>query len=215
MRGISVRSDDKKAIEKATALLKRKLRKGDIILTGPIPKNFIFKYFNFVSMISRKILRGITHSCIYLGEGDVFEINYKIMKSGGAIEKMTLKKLIKNKLEHFGGVIIYIVQPKQYTNKHRNLVKLEAVNNFLKKSKQRTFSYLESFKTGFKFLFDRKDFYKEDNLNYGGKWHCSNIVAFILKKSKVPIGKRAYHTFVPCTFVFSKHFRVKEKIILK
>ncbi len=214
MKSLIIKAD-KKSIKKAYDLLNKSLKKGDIILTGPIPNNFFFKYFNFISMISRKVLRGITHSCLYLGNGYVFDIDHKIIRNGDDMEKITLKKLIQNKINHFGGVIIYVVQPKLYTLKNRNLVVKETVNNFLKKSKFIAFSYFESLKAGFRFFFERHKFYKKENLNFQKKWNCSHIVAHILKKSGTPIGKRVSYTFVPCTFVFSRHFKVKQKVILK
>ena len=213
MKGIVIKKDNK-AVEKANLLLKKSLRKGDIILTGPIPKNFFFKYFNLICIVTRKVLRGITHSCLYLGGGYVFEIDHKIIRKGNDMEKITLKKLIKNKVENFGGVIIWVVQPKRYTLKHRNLVVKETINNFLNKSKYIAFSYFESIKVGMRFFFQRNKYVKEE-LKFREKWNCSHLVAYILKKSRVPIGKRTSYTFLPCTFVFSKHFKVKKKVILK
>src|SRR3989344_285745 len=200
MKSIFIKINSKRAIDKAVTSLKKSLKKGDIILTGPIAKNFFFKYFNIIARFSKIVLRGITHSCLYLGKGNDFE-------------RITLKQLITNKINNFGGLTIYAVQPRDYKNKHRNLVIKEITNNFLKKSKHLAFSYFEAAKTTFRYLFQKSKFYKNEDLSFQKKWNCSHIVAHILKKANAPIGKRTSYTFVPCTFVFSRYFKVKSKVI--
>ena len=215
MKSIFIKINSKRAIDKAVASLKKSLKKGDIILTGPIAKNFFFKYFNIIARFSKIVLRGITHSCLYLGKGYVFEIDYKFIRKGNDIERITLKQLITNKINSFGGLTIYAVQPRDYKNKHRNLVIKEITDNFLKKSRHLAFSYFEAAKTTFRYLFQKSKFYKNEDLSFQKKWNCSHIVAHILKKANAPIGKRTSYTFVPCTFVFSRYFKVKSKVILK
>lgn len=215
MKSIFIKVNSKRAIERAVISLKKSLRKGDIILTGPIAKNFFFKYFNVIARFSKIVLRGITHSCMYLGKGYVFDIDHKFIRKGNDIEKITLKKLITNKINNFGGLTIYAVQPRDYKNKNRNLVVKEITSNFLKKSRHLAFSYFEAGKAAFRYFFQRSKFYKNEDLSFQKNWNCSHIVAHILKRANTPIGKRTSYTFVPCTFVFSRYFKVKSKVILK
>lgn len=211
---VIVLKNNKKSIEKATRILTRSLKKGDIILSGPIPKNTWTRFFNIILMITRKVLRGITHACLYLGNNKVLDIDQKITEKGNDIFRISIKGFIKRKISQFGGVMIYVVQPKKYKNKYRKLVVAEAIKNFFKKSKNLKHSYFESLKVGLRFLFKNPRKYKE-NLVYRKHWTCGHFVAYIFKKSGVDIGRRASYMFLPTTFAFSKHFKVKRKIILK
>ena len=201
------------AIKKAVNLLKTKLKKGDIILTSPKFSNIRLKLMNLTSYIISKFSRGITHSCIYLGKNQVLDINFRF--KGRDIQILTLKQLLKRKIISFKELKVYVVQPKKYKNYHRDIVLQESKNTFLRKSKNIIFSTASIFNIMFILLFNKSLFYKKEKAGYKNKWHCSNLVAYILKKSGVPIWKSATSTFIPSTFIFSRYFKIKKKIILK
>ena len=214
MRRVTVKVGDKKAIEKTCRILRRHLKKGDIILTGPIPLNFKARFLNIVSMVSRRVLRGITHACIYLGEGYVLENDSKFIVSGPEIERIKLETFVKRKIGHFGGVNIYIVTSKYYNKYYRNRVIEESINGYLDNNDIIKHSYVKSLFVGIRYVFFKNKHYPED-LSFKDKVSCGEIVASVLKRSGVKIGKKATYNFVPTQFAFSKHFRVKGKVSLK
>ncbi len=77
-----------------------------------------------------------------------------------------------------------------------------------------THSAFESMKLFLRYVLFRNKKYKED-LNYRTTWTCSSMVAHVFKKTGVRIGKRASYMFVPSTFLFSRHFRVKSKVVIR
>jgi hypothetical protein len=216
MKLVVVKKDDKKAVDKAAKILAKKLHKGDIILTGPISENFFAKYLHVTLILSKRLLRGITHSCIYLGNNQVLDIEYKMIRSTNTTEKITLQKLIKLKTDEFGGVIVYVVSPTMYTAYQRKMVVEESKKSFLS-GRKISHTPMGSLILGWRYMFQRKGFYakhKED-LTFGTDWTCSHMVAHILKKKGVKIGNRASYTFVPPIFAASKHFRIKGKVMVK
>jgi hypothetical protein len=214
MRGITIRAGDEMAIDKAAHVLEQNLIKGDIILTGPIPLNIKTRFLNIVSIISRKVLRGITHACLYLGDGYVLDIDGKIIRPGYEIEKITLKQLVYNKVNNFGGVNMYIVAHKKYSSHRREKVIKESISGYLRNRHRIKLSYFKSMLTGLRYVFLRRRHYPED-LSYKKDISCAEMIARILKRSGIPIGKRASYTYVPPMFLFSRYFKTKEKIIVR
>jgi hypothetical protein len=146
----------------------------------------------------------------------IFDMDHKIIESGNDFFKINVKNFIKRKIRQFGGVAIYVTQPKIYKERNRRLVILEAVKNFINRSKHLKHSYLETIKVGLRFIFKRNKKYKEDlDVIEKRYWTCAHVIAYIFKKSEVDIGKRTSYTFVPCMFAFNKEFKIKQKIILK
>src|SRR3989344_4493192 len=211
---IKNKGNENAAIKKAAEILKETLKKGDVILTKPRLNNIKLKIRNFPSLIIGAFTRGVTHSCLYLGNGKVLEIGSKFYDK--SIKKISLERLLSRKYASFRGLTIYVVQPKYYKTKHRNLVFKIAVNNFLKKSKELTFSYLKIFKEVIKAAFhNSKISRRKEKLTFKKVWNCSDLVAYVLKKSGAKIGKRRTRFFAPSTFLFSKHFKTKKKVVLK
>ncbi len=188
-----------------------KLKKGDIMLIGPKLNSINLKIKNFTSYIISKLCRGITHSCIYMGKDNVFDMDFRLIGKG--IRKIKLSRLLKEKIAKFKEINVYIVEPKIYERHHRINVLREAINNFLRKKRDISFSYTGILKILFVImLFNKSYFYRKEKLQYKKEWYCSNLVAYILKKAKVPIGKRATSTFTPSTFAFSRYFKIKKRI---
>ena len=216
MKTIVIKNNDNEraAIRQTTEILEENLKKGDVILIKPRLRNIRLKIRNFPSFIIGAFTRGITHSCLYLGKGKVLEIGTKFYDKG--IKKISLEKLLRIKYASFRGLTIYIVKPKYYKTKHRNLVFKIAINNFLKKSKELTFSYIKIFKEVIKAAFhNSKISRRKEKLTFKKVWNCSDLVAYVLKKSGAKIGKRRTKFFAPSTFLFSKHFKTKKKVVLK
>ncbi|MEK6835601.1 MAG: hypothetical protein AABX55_01105 [Nanoarchaeota archaeon] len=206
-------ANEDKAIIKASKILKKTLKKGDIILTSPRLNNIKLKVMHLPSFIISKLSRGITHSCLYLGKGNILEIGHTLYDS--KIKKIKIEDLLKNKIGMFRGITVYVVQPKYYKPKHRNLVLKVAINNFLNKSKSLAFSYRNMFYLWMKLIFKKNKFSKKEKLHFKKNWNCSELTAYILKKAGIKIGTRKTIFFLPSTFIFSKHFKAKKKIILK
>jgi len=201
------------AIKHAVALLKKVLKKGDIIATKPRLKNIKVKLRHFPSLIISKLSRGVTHSCLYLGRGYVLEIGTSITDT--KIKKFKLERLLKSKIRMFKGVTVYVIQPKRYKNHHRHLVFKIAINNFLKKSRSIVFSYWSLFKLWVNLILKKYKFAKKENLRFKKDWNCSELVAYVLKKAGIKVGNRRTTFFLPATFVFSQYFKTKEKVVLK
>ncbi|HIH31936.1 TPA: hypothetical protein HA235_04465 [Candidatus Woesearchaeota archaeon] len=214
MRVIRLKSNDSYFIERAVNHLRKILKPGDIVLTGPIPNNILSKYLHITLIVSNKILRGITHSCIYLGDDKILDIDYKIMRPGNAVEALTLKEFISGKIDYFGGLSLYVVKPKQYSRLQRRMVIQESREKFISTKRKLTHTLRGSLVVGFRYIFFRKSLYKED-LTFQDDWTCGHMVAYILKRANVDIGKRATYTFVPPMFTHNKHFIVDSKIIMK
>ncbi len=206
--------DNAKDIKKTTRILIKSLKKGDIILTRPNKLDTIkLITINIWSFLISKVGRGVTHSCFYLGNGYVIESGRRITDK--KIQKISLEKLLRDRFSIFKGVTVYIVQPKIYNEKHRKIALEFAVNKFLKKTENIAFSYIEVIKVGLRYIFHKSEFYKDENLDKKKKWNCSTMIAHIIKKSGAHIGKRNANTFLPDSFLFSKHFKTKKKFILK
>lgn len=214
MRTLRLRAGDKDSVEKAVKSLKRILKPGDVILTSPIRKNIMSRYFHITLMLTKRVLKSVTHSCIYLGNDMLLDIDYKIVRPGGSVEELTLRDFISGKLHYFGGVSIYVVSPKQYSIVQRRIAVQESREKFIANRKKLSLSIWESFLVGFRYVFYRKSRYKED-LSFRNDWTCGHMVAYILKSAKVDIGKRASYTFVPPMFLYSKNFQTKSKIVMK
>ena len=195
-------------------MLLRSLKKGDIILTAPIPQTVTARFIDIVTLIVRKTFRGITHSCIYLGDGYILDIDFRPLATGSDVTKLPLRQFLKNKIEYFGGLTVYVVKPKHYSKYRREMVVAQSLSTFIGSGQNHTHSAIESMKLFFRHVFNRTKKYKE-NLSYTTLWTCSHMVAHIFKKSGAKIGRRASYTFTPATFAFSKYFTVKEKIVIK
>lgn len=208
-----IKVDEVGAVERAVQSLKNILKPGDIILSGPIPKNFLSKYFHIILIVSRRILKGVTHSCLYLGNDKILDIDYKILRAGKYVEEVTLTEFVKGKLDYFGGLMIYVVKPKHYSKIQRRMAIHESKIHFIRQNKQLSHTLWGSLVVGFRYVFQRHSRFKED-LSFRNDWTCGHMVAYIMKKSKVNIGKRASYTFVPPMFLFNKHFRTKSKIVM-
>jgi len=215
MKAIVIKNnnDEEQAIKKTVSILKKTLKTGDIILTKPRLHNIKLKIRNFPSLLIGSLTKGITHSCIYLGKGNVLEIGTKFYDK--KIKKISIEKLLRLKYASFKGLTIYVVQPKYYNEEHRKKVFKIAINNFLKKSKELTFSYFNILKIAIKIQLTKNRFIKKEKLNFKKVWNCADLVAYVLKKSGTKIGHRKTKFFAPSTFLFSKHFKTKKKIILK
>jgi len=211
MKSITLNGDDVKSIDMAAAELEKTLQRGDVILSGPIPKNFSTRFLNLIVHVSIKVLKRITHSCIYVGDGKVLDIDYKLLKQGTAVELISVHEFVRRKIENFGGVTIYVVAPKHYTDKQRERVVNESINHFFKRRARLTHSYFGSLHLGIRYIFFKNKKYRE-NLHFRNSWTCGEMVAYILKKGGVSIGNRASYTFVPPMFLFSKNFRAKSKV---
>jgi hypothetical protein len=213
IKSVYIKVADEHAIEKAVSSLNKVLTPGDIILSGPVSKNVLSRYFHVTLILARRILKGVTHSCLYLGDGKILDIDYKILRSGSHIEEVTLADFVRSKIDFFGGVMIYVVNPKHYSKIQRKMAIHESRIHFIKRSKQLSHTLWGSFVVGFRYVFFRKFKSKED-LSFRNDWTCGHMVAYIMKKSKVDIGKRASYTFVPPMFLFNKNFHTKSKIIM-
>ena len=209
-------SESDESVRDAAKHLKRVLRKGDIILSGAILNNFYAKFVNIVVQITIKLLRGLSHSCIYLGNDRILDIDHKIIRRGEDIETVSIEQFIRSKIDRFGGVTIYVVRPRNYNPRIRDSVIRLSIKNFLRKNKDLKHSYVESLKIAYLHFFERDKHHVENlDLDYKTNWTCSHMVAYILKKAGTNIGNKASYTFVPSTFLFSKHFAVKKKLVLK
>ncbi len=215
MKSIVIKKEgnENKYISRASKILKNTLKRGDIILTRPRLNNIKLKIRHFPSFIISKLSRGITHSCLYLGDGYVLEIGARFNDS--KIKKIKIEELLRSKIDLFKGVTVYVVQPKYYKTQDRNLVLKIAINNFLKKSKFIAFSYLNMAKVWGRLIFKKNKFSKKEILKFKSDWNCSELTAFILKKAGIKIGNRKTKFFLPSTFIFSRHFKSKRKIVLK
>ena len=210
---IERKEDNDSYIKRASQMLKSSLKKGDVNVTKPRLNNIKLKIMHFPSFIISKLSRGITHSCLYLGNGNVLEIGTTLTDS--KIKKLSLESLLKSKMRLFGGVTVYAIQPKYYKLKHRERAVKLAVNNFLKRSKEVVFSHFNMLKLGLGLILKRNKFSGKELLKFKRDWNCSELTAHILKKANIKIGKRRAKFFLPSTFVFSKHFKTKKKVILK
>src|SRR3989344_7509252 len=215
MKSILIRdfNSQDEAIRKAIQILKKNLNKGDIILTSPRFKNIKLKIMNLPSYIISTLSRGITHSCVYLGKNEVLDIDFRFR--GKDVQRLKLKELLKRKINRFKGIKVYVVQPKKYKSSHRAIVLKKAINEFLIKGKAKLYYYTELFKIFFKLKIMGHKFYRKQKPIYNYKWHCGNLVAYLLKIANVPIGKRAFSTYIPSTFIFSRHFKIKKKVVIK
>lgn len=214
MRTVKFRTEDKDSIDKVVASLRKTLRPGDIILSGPSSNTIFTRYIHLTLILTKRIMRGITHSCMYLGDDKILDIDYKIIRSGTHVEETTLKQFVEDKLGFFGGVMIYVVTPKHYSRIQRRLAVAESRERFLTENKRLTHTLWGSVVVGWRYVFFRRSKYVED-LTFRKDWTCGHMVAYILKKSNVDIGKRASYTFVPPMFAYSKYFRIEKKIVLK
>ena len=213
MRIKYIPKDKEKYLIRAKKTLLRSLEKGDIILTAPIPKTFVAGFSDLVVLITRKTFRGITHSCIYLGNGKILDIDFNPLERESNVKKLKLEKFLSNKIKYFGGVSIYVVKPRYYSKYKRELVVQESLKT-LSNNQNHRHSAIESLKLFFRHVFNRRGKYKE-NLNYTTNWTCSYLVAHMMKKSGTKIGRRASYMFTPATFAFSKYFHVKDKVVIK
>jgi len=214
MKRVHIRVETDESLNMAVTSLRQGLKPGDIILTGPIPKNFKSRFLNIIARITIHVLRGITHSCIYLGNDQIMDIDHKIIRSGNELECVSIEEFIKRKIEHFGGVMIYVARPKKYNSIHRQKVVKESLETFLKNNDKITHTYVGSLKLGMRYIFFRNRYYKED-MSFKNAWTCSEMVAYILKKAGIKIGKRATYMFAPPTFVSSPYFKVKKKLVME
>lgn len=214
MKIVQLKKDDPESIENAAKILRQSLIAGDVILSAPIPKNFFNKYVNIAIIIIRRYSRGITHSCLYLGNNQVLDIDYKIIRPGPAIEKIALETLLKNKIDFYGGVIVYVVKPKHYNKKNRMAAVKHSFDDFLKNQHKITHGLFGTVKLALRYRFRNNKKYPED-FRMVEDWTCTHMVAHILKRSGAKIGRRASYTFIPMTFLFSKNFKTKSKLILQ
>ncbi|MGV8150918.1 MAG: hypothetical protein ACP5NV_04270 [Candidatus Woesearchaeota archaeon] len=214
MKVLTINTEDTRAVDKVVESLKETLKPGDIILTGPIPKNILTKYFHVTLIIANKMLKGLTHSCLYLGNDKILDIDYKILRSGTHIEELSIKTFVQGKLDYFGGVKIYVVKPARYSNIQRRIAIAQSRKLFIANNDKLTHTLWGSLVVGFRYMFQRKSKFKED-MSFRKAWTCGHMVAYLMKKSKVNIGQRATYTFVPPIFVHSKHFRTQKIILLK
>ena len=210
---ITLKNNKLKSIKKAVLILKNSLKKGDIIITKPRLSNIKLKILHFPSFIISKLSRGITHSCLYLGDENILEIGHTILDPD--IQKISIEEFLKCKIRLFSGVTVYILHPKNYKIHQRNLVLKIAVDEFLKRSKSLVFSYLNMFHVAFNLLFKKKVYIKKEILLFKKDWNCSELISYTLKKAGIKIGKRRTSLFLPSTFIFSNHFKIKKKLILK
>ena len=215
MKSILIRdfNSQDEAVRKAIQILKKNLNKGDIILTSPRFKNIRLKIMNLPSYIISTLSRGITHSCIYLGKNEVLDVDFRLM--GKDVQKVNLEELLRKKISRFKGIKIYVVQPKKYKKSHRAIVLKRAIDEFIVKGKIKLYYYTELFKIFFKLKINGHKSFRKQKPIYNYKWHCSNLVAYLLKNANVPIGKRAFSTYIPSTFLFSRHFKIKKKVVIK
>lgn len=198
-------------IDTAVRLLKPYLKKGDLLIIKPNLTSIKIKIFAISSYLIALFSRGMTHSTMYAGKGNVVDLDLRL---GRSLRKMTLKDLLKSKYDRFKGFTVYAVQPKRYTNRQRyNVGKI--LNQLLKKGREIDFSvkqYLSmlywAIVRGIRYntLYKIKDKY---NLKKGV---CSSLNAYILKMGGVKLGTRPLVSFLPSTFIFSKYFKIKKKV---
>jgi hypothetical protein len=213
MKIYAIHGHDPRRLDRAVKTLRRRLRKGDIILTGPIPRNFKTRFLNVVLMITRRVFRGITHACLYLGDDYILDIDYHLIERDRQVVRLSIHDFIKYRMDNFGGMMIYVVRPRVYYRSTIAAVVREANEVFVKNSRDLRHSYIGSIRAGWHYLVVGAKNYKED-LRFHKVWHCGEMVAHILKKANTPIGKRACFMFMPITYARSKHFKVQSKIIL-
>ena len=211
MKNVIIRDTTEKDIDEAARHLLSELQPGDIILSGPIPTKIKAKYINVISIFVRNVFKGITHSCIYMGRGRIIDIDLHLTQRED-VEVLSLRQFLRNKIDSFGGVRVYVVTPKNYRKAQRRLAILES-NNFNRKKAYLRYTYIGSVLTAWRYIFRRRKIYKED-LSFRNNWTCGEMVAYILKRAGTPIGKKASYTFVPPMFVNKKYFHVKKKVCL-
>jgi hypothetical protein len=214
MKKFTLKTDSDESLELASLSLRQQLKPGDIILSGPILKNLKTKFVDIALLVTRRVLRGITHSCVYIGDGKILDIDYKPLDRGNEIGSVTVEEFVKGKLDYYGGVKIYVVRPRKYTAKHRRLVVKESVENFLRNRSRLNHTYIGSLRLGFRYIFFRNKNYKED-MSFKKSWTCGEMVAYLMKNAGAKIGKRATYTFVPPMFLSNKHFKVKSRLVMK
>jgi len=214
MKKITIRAGRESSISEAVYILKGVLKPGDIILTGPASKNSLIRFIDVTVLIVKHVLRGITHSCVYLGDERVLDIDYKPLDRSNEVEEKTLEGLIRSKIEFFGSIKIYVVSPKTYTRKQRKIVVQESMDRFIKNRKTLNHTYTGCLTLGMRYIFFRNKRYKED-MSFKKSWTCGEMVAYLLKKSGTEIGKRATYTFVPPMFIKSKYFKIKRKVCIE
>ncbi len=144
----------------------------------------------------------------------VLDIDAKIIRPGYEIEKITLRQLIQNKVNNFGGVRIYVVTHRFYKKASRERVVAESIRGYFDKRDRINHSYVKSFVVGIRYLFMRRKHYLED-LSFKGRVSCSEMVAQTMKRAGMRIGRKASYNFVPSQFLFSKYFKVKGKISVR
>ncbi|MBS3145405.1 hypothetical protein J4414_01235 [Candidatus Woesearchaeota archaeon] len=205
-------TDDKeKNISIAASILKRHLRKGDILIIKPNLTNIKVKLFNpstyFISFFSK----GITHSGIYDGKGNVYDVEFRW---GKHLRKRTLRELLRVKYQLFKGITVYAVQPKKYSRENRYDVD-RFITDIIKAGKDINFSinqFIYMLYLGFIKDTNYKNAHKIKQKFNEKKAVCSTFVAHVLKKSGINLGRRPVVTFLPSTFIFSRNFRIKKKV---
>ena len=201
-----------KNIDTAIKLLKPHLKKGDLLITKPNLSSIKIKLFNLPSYFISLFSKGMTHSTIYDGKGNVVDLDFRLRES---LKKIPLKNFLRSKYKKFKGITVYIAQPRIYTDKNRYDVG-KVLDGLLKKSKDIGFSVRQYFfmlywaiVKGIRYNNIYKLKTKQYNLK---KVVCSTLNAYILKLGGVKLGTRPLVSFLPSTFIFSKYFKLKKKI---
>jgi len=198
-------------VDIAVRLLKPYLKKGDLLIIKPNLNSIKIKLFTISSYLTSLFTRGMTHSTMYAGKGNVVDLDLRL---GRSLKKMTLKNLLKSKYKRFKGFTVYAVQPKKYTNRQRyNVGKI--LNQLLKKSREIDFSvsqYLSMLYWAIVRGIKWNNLYKIKAKYDFKKGVCSSLNAYILKMGGVKLGTRPLVFFLPSTFIFSKYFKIKKKL---
>ena len=198
-------------IDAAVRLLKPYLKKGDLLIIKPNLNSIKIKLFTISSYLISLFTRGMTHSTIYDGKGNVVDLDLRL---GRHLIKRSLKDLLKSKYKRFKGFTVYAVQPKRYTNRQRyNVGKI--LNQLLKRGREVDFSvkqYLSMLYWAIIRGIRWNNLYKIKAKYNLKKGVCSSLNAYILNMGGVKLGTRPLVSFLPSTFIFSKYFKIKKKI---
>lgn len=200
-----------KNIDLAIKLLKPYLKKGDILIIKPSFNSIKIKLFNLSSYVISLFSKGMTHSAIYSGKGNIVHLEFRLKRD---LRKITLRGLLREKYKLFKGFTIYVVQPKKYTNWHRSNVH-KVLNELLDRGKEINFSLNQFFSMFYWTLIKgikNHNVHKLKSKFSVKKGVCSTFIAHVLKKGGVNLGRRPLVGFLPSTFVFSKNFKTKKKI---
>jgi len=184
------------------------LRKGDLIVVRPDFSQPKLSIDWLVGWAIHKFCKA-THIVAYTGKGYIID-NTKNHKVKG-VRKTELTKFIEGQLKTYGGVTLYVVKPKRFSNRKRKkfVQKLEYYLN------NNVITYSVSHLVRFAVWIYRHTLNKiAEPLTLTGFAVCSTFMAWVLKEIGTDIGRRASITFTPLTFLCSRKFVITNKVVI-